>query len=120
MKYLLSILLIACFMQGKGQTINHFPNATITMNFNNGDTILCVSVDTVILNLRSQAPVHFIKIGSEVYQIVEHPATIERVEPLNWPKPGWKSVMPGLWQLTPDTSVDKNFYPIAAPVNSKP
>lgn len=83
MKQLLtSLFLIAC-IQGMGQT-----KSTKLLTAPSTGSIW-VSGDTLFLTEPLQ--IHFIKIGTEVYQIVQHPVTIEKVQKMElwqqyWPR----------------------------------
>ena len=70
-----SVLLLITASSGMAQSKEKTEHSFV----NQVDAILNTSRDT--LTITAESRIKFIKIGDQVYQIVPHPTTIEKVEP---------------------------------------
>ncbi len=114
-KFLFLFLLVYGSARGQN-TFFFFKSAGPSYYFIDGVNIKWpVKSDTIEILLPLK--IHFIKIGNEVYQIVEHPATIEKVEKSNiyW-QPGMR-IIPNWYG--PDTLNAEEWRSFIAPVNQK-
>lgn len=80
MKTLFTLLFLTACIQGMGQTSpkEYYAKANSIFNYHIDQLVCSINSDTLELVVPGQ--IHFIKIGTEVYQIVPHPVTIEEVK----------------------------------------
>ena len=92
MKYLFFILLFLAALPTKAQKKKTpIIDLVDTQNFRGGDTAW-IRGDTVEFNINTT--LRYIKIGNEVYEIVKHNPTIEKVKPAVNPLWQWQQSWP--------------------------